>query len=60
MAEGMNSGVCVWQGDMHGRGMYAMHAPPPGHHEIWSVNMQVVHILLECILVFQKSYSIPV
>ena len=46
----------AWQGaymvgGMCGRGgMHATHAPP-GHHEIWSVNVQAVCILLECILV---------
>ena len=27
---------------------------PPPHHEIWSVNVRLVHILLECILVHDK------
>ena len=40
----------VWQWDMHGGGMCAMH-PPPTHYEIRSVNARAVRILLECILV---------
>ena len=36
-------------GGAHGRGVHATHAPQT--HEIWSVNVRVVCILLEFILV---------
>ena len=61
MAKGgvCGKGVCAWQrGGMHGEGgVCAMH-PPPGHHEIQSVNARPVRILLECILVHNKICSI--
>ena len=45
----MARGACM-AGGMHGGG-YAWHTHPPPHHEVWSVNVQPVRILLECILV---------
>ena len=42
---GMHGGGHVWQGACIPR------MPPPGHHEIRSVNARAVRILLECILV---------
>ena len=53
MVEGNVAGACM-PGGMHGGGGHVwqggMHAPSR-HHEIWSINAQVVCILLECILV---------
>ena len=61
MAGGMcgQGGMCgrghAWQGACIGRGgVHAMH-PPPGHYEIWSVNVRAVRILPECILVDHVS-----
>ena len=53
------AGGHAWQGGMHGRGhvwpggMYGMHAPQQTLRDM--VNKQVVHILLECILVVNMS-----
>ena len=64
-------GACVAKGGMHGKegclwqrgacmvkgGVCAMH--PLGHHEIQSVNVRPVRILLECILVNFVAVFLP-
>ena len=47
----------AWQGGMHGGGGgCACHTCPSQHYKIWSVNMRMVRILLECILVILSFY----
>ena len=46
----MLKGVACVEGGIYGRGCMA-HTPPAGYYKMWSVNVQVVLILLECIIV---------
>ena len=64
---GGHTGGHAWRGGMHGRGDTCgrgacigggMHATPPRHYEIQSVNARTVRILLESIL-FRRKIEIP-